>query len=74
MKIMSNSIFYVGALVQRTERCSLRTEKERPSCLIVKRIDGMPNGKYWQWEAIAGDAEPPFYIQSYNEWMYEVVS
>jgi hypothetical protein len=52
----------------------LRTEKERPYCLIVKRIDGMPNGKYWQWEAIAGDAEPPFYIQSYNEWMYEIVS
>ena len=70
---MNNSVFRIGAIVRQTERSTLRKLVERPCCIVVRRIDGMPNGKYWQWEVIAGDAHP-YFIQSYNEWMYEVIS
>jgi len=60
------SNFKVGQLI----RLDPRFHNERV-CLLIKCISGQPNGKYWQWQALCG--EEMIYIQSYNEYQYEIV-
>lgn len=64
-------IFRIGAMIRFREAIH-DVRQEWPILLIVKRIDGRPDGKYWDWECISGGDRREI-IQNHEEWMYEAV-
>ena len=66
------SNFKVGQLIRQVRGFNNPSrKKDCPILLLVKYIPGMPDGKYWMWQALYG--EEMVDIQSYNEFMYDVV-
>lgn len=64
------SSFKVGQLIQQV-RGNGGLKHHEGVCLLVKYIPGMPDGKYWLWQALCG--EEMIDIQSYNEYQYDPV-
>jgi len=71
---MKADLFKIGALIRfiRLPKTVHDPREDNPVLLIVRRIDGTPDGKYWDWECISG-CDGREIIQSHEEWMYEPV-
>ena len=63
---MTRRKFKVGQLIRLEPRFH-----DNRAYLLVRNVPLLPDGKYWQWLALCG--EEMVYIQSYNEYQYEIV-